>query len=207
MNGLFPKSELRLLQQKDAKAMDRWVRDHADALYTFIFYRACKDADLAADVVQETFAEALKKLKKYDPNRGSMLAWLTTLSKNKIKKALRARRKHVSYEQAWLEIDTCLLRAYERIATEPLPHEILETKETAELVQMTLANIPGNYKHVLAQYYHHQKTIKEIAASLEISDGAVKALLHRARKAFKEAFLKLTDSMGGREISIEVPHE
>jgi len=49
------------------------------------------------------------------------------------------------------------LRAFEQIATEPLPDELIEKAETAELVQMTLANIPANYKYVLKEYYYRLK--------------------------------------------------
>ncbi|MHC4758702.1 MAG: RNA polymerase sigma factor, partial [Planctomycetota bacterium] len=93
-------------------------------------------------------------------------------------------------------------QAYELIATEPLPDEILEREETAELVRMTLTNIPGNYKVVLTEHYYQQKALREIAVSMGVSEGAVKVMLHRARGAFKAAFLRLSKSLDNPEISI-----
>ena len=145
-------------------------------------------------VVQDTFVEGLRKIGSYDSQRGSMMVWLTYLCRNHIKKALRAKHKHVSYEQMWQEIDRGLLRAYELIATEPLPDEVLEKEETAELVRMTLANIPGNYRSVLTERYHQDKALKEMAVGMGISEGAVKAMLHRAREAFRVAFVRLVKS-------------
>ena len=78
----FSERDLRRLRQGDAHVIDRWVRAYADSLYTFVFYRVLKDPDLAAEVVQETFLRALRRIGDYDPQRGSALVWLTYLSKN-----------------------------------------------------------------------------------------------------------------------------
>ena len=201
MDVLFDQSDISRLRARDAEAVKKWFHAYSDTLYTFVYYRAGRDPDIAAEVVQETFVQALRKIADYDSQRGSMLVWLTYLCKNHIKKALRAKYRHISYEQVWQEIDRCLLRAYELIATEPLPDEILEKKETAELVRMTLANIPGNYKVVLTEHYYEQKALREIAVSMDVSEGAVKVMLHRARKAFKVAFLRVLKSFDNPEIS------
>jgi len=201
MDILFDERDLQGLQIRDAKAVEKWFRTYADSLYTFIYYRVEKNSDVAAEVVQETFVQALRKIEKYDSRRGSMLVWLTYLCKNNIKKALRTRRRHITYEQTWQEIDRYLLRSYELIATEPLPDEILEKQETKELVQMTLANIPANYKLVLTEHYYQQKALREIAVSMGVSEAAVKVMLHRARNAFRAAFLRLLKSFDNPEIS------
>lgn len=202
MDILFDERDLQRLLTGDVEVVEKWFRTYSDTLYTFAYYRVGKDTDAAAEVVQETFVQALRKIENYDSQRGSMLVWLTYLCKNNIKKALRARRRHTSYEQMWQEIDVCLLRAYELIASEPLPVEILERQETAELVRMTLANIPGNYKLVLTEHYWQRKALKEIAISMGVSEGAVKTMLHRARQAFKVTFLKLTKSLSAPEAGI-----
>ncbi|MHC4739992.1 MAG: RNA polymerase sigma factor [Planctomycetota bacterium] len=201
MELLFEQSDLQKLLTRDTEAVKKWFHAYSDTLYTFVYYRVGKDSDIAAEVVQETFLQALRKIANYDWQRGSMLVWLTYLSKNNIKKELRAKHRHISYEQVWQEIDQFLMQAYELIATEPLPGEILEREETAEIVRMTLSNIPGNYKVVLTEYYYQQKAVREIAVSMGVSEGAVKVMLHRAREAFKAAFLRLLKSIDNPEIS------
>ncbi len=201
MDVLFDQIDIARLRIRDTEAVRKWFHAYSDALYTFVYYRVGKDSDTAADVVQETFLQGLRKIANYDSQRGSMLVWLSYLCKNNIKKALRAKYRHKSYEQVWQEIDQCLLQAYELIATEPLSDEILEREETAELVRMTLANIPGNYKLVLTEHYYQQKALREIAVSMGVSEGAVKVMLHRARDAFRVAFLRLLKSFDNPETS------
>jgi len=194
MDTLFGKRQLRRLARGNTQAIEQWFHAYSDTLYTFIFYRVGRDNQLAADVVQETFLKALRDMQKYDPKRGSMFAWLTLLSKNCIKRTLRERGREISYDRIWQDIDSGLLTAFEQIATEPLPDEVIERAETAQLVQMTLANIPANYKDVLKQYYYQLKPPKEIALAVGVSEGAIKTMLYRARQAFKAAFLRLEKS-------------
>jgi len=200
MDGIFDKRQLARLTRRRPKAVERWFRAYADTLYTFVYYRTGRDADLAADIVQETFAGAIGQIEKFDSKKGSMYAWLTYLSKNHIAKALRIKGRHVSYEQSRQSGDSGLRQCFELIATEPLPDEIIEQKETAELVQVTLANIPPNYREVLTEYYYEKKALKEIAGTENVSEGAVKALLYRARQAFREAFLRLGKTVNGAKL-------
>lgn len=184
-------SDIESLKARQPEAVRGWFLDYADIIYTFVFYRVGKDAELAADVVQETFLSALNKLGRYDPDRGTMFTWLTYISKNHIKKALKERNKYAKYSGLWDKIDGRLLALYKQIATAPLPEEILQKQETVELVHMTLSNIPGNYRQVLQQHYFRKQSLREIAEINQISEAAVKSLLHRARVAFKTTFLEL----------------
>jgi len=200
MDTLFDKKQLRQLLRNDPKAIEHWFYTYSDSLYTFVFYRVGKDSRFAADIVQETFLKALRDMQKYDLNRGGMFAWLTLLGKNCIKQAFREKGREISYDRIWRDTDSGLLTALGQIATEPLPDEVIEKAETAQLVQMTIANIPANYKHVLKQYYYQLKPPKEIALAMGVSEGDIKTMLHRARQAFKIAFLKLEKSFDNPDI-------
>jgi len=194
MDRTFDKKMLRLLKHGDCAAVEQWFEGYCDPLYTFVYYRVGRDGEIAGDVVQETFVRAMRQIDKFEPKRGTMFAWLTYISRNCIKKALREKGRASAVGQLWAQIDSELLHAYRCIATEPLPEEVVERQETAELVQMTLANIPANYKEMLTEYYYRLRPLREIAAANSVSEGAIKAMLYRARRAFKAAFLKLADS-------------
>jgi RNA polymerase sigma factor (sigma-70 family) len=201
MNEQFGKRELRLLQRGDRDTIERWFDAYSDTLYTFIFYRVGKSHSKAVDVVQETLLTALRQIEQYDPEHGSMFVWLAQLSEDHIKKSMGSESRQVPLKKMWAKIEESLLNAYRKIGTEPLPDELIERQETAELVQTTLANIPADYRDVLKEYYYGLKPLKEIADSAEASEADIEATLYSARKVFKVAFLKLCSGFDDAEIA------
>jgi RNA polymerase sigma-70 factor (ECF subfamily) len=124
-----------------------------------------------------------------------MLTWLTLLSRNCIRRALRQRRRYRTDGEAWERIDERLAAAFRQIEASPLPDEVLEKQETAELVQMALSNLPDGYRKALTLHYCEQRSLQEIASARGSTEGAVKSLLHRARLAFRSAFVAITESL------------
>lgn len=186
--------DIELLRSHDPQAIERWFLEYVDKLYTYVFYRVSGNAELADDIVQETFLLALQKIKNFNPQRGTMLVWLTYLSKNCIKKNLRENNKYKSYSEFWNKIDKGLLTAYKQLATAPLPPEILEHAETVKLVHMTMSSIPGNYQQALTLHYFKGHSLREISRLRQISEGAARILLYRARKAFEITFINLASA-------------
>ena len=186
--------DLALLHKRDPQAVQAWFLEYADRLYTFVFYRVNKDQDLAIDIVQELFLHALQKITQFDQQRGSMYSWLTFLSRNIIKKSLRQNNRHHSLSQLWDGIDEQLLAAYQQIESAPLPPQVLEKKETKELIHLTLCNLPENYQRILHQRYFTDIPIRKIAQLSQASESTVRSLLYRARLAFKKSFLVFADS-------------
>ncbi|MDP6355151.1 MAG: sigma-70 family RNA polymerase sigma factor [Planctomycetota bacterium] len=179
------------IAEGDEEALAEWFNSHADALYAFIYYRVGNDPDLAADATQATFARALERLGDYDPERGEMTAWLRSLSRNVIRDTLAAHRKTIQLQLVWERIDESLRAVYERIDREQLPEAVLEREETRGLVGMALANLPLQYRAVLEAKYMNGHSLAAIAEMRQATIDSVKALLRRARAAFKETFLTL----------------
>jgi len=178
------------MRRRDADALARWFNRYADGVYGFAFYRVGRDADLAAEVTQETFTRALQKLDDFDPERGAMIAWLCMLSRNCIRDALR-HRGHLPLAALWDSIDSSLQRIYADLDRSPLGPEVVEARETRNLVGMTLANLPETYRTVLQAKYVDEKSLKQIAEERAVTTDAIKGLLKRARKAFKQTFATL----------------
>ena len=175
----------------DADAIGRLYDQHVDGLYAFVFYRVGRDADLAEDVVQATFARALDGAADFDPSRGSFGSWLTTLSRNVIRDHLRAHRRTDEVADRWERIDASLAQLYDALEQTELPGDVLARAETRDLVHMTIAHLPAPYRTALTGKYVDGKSLDELAHELELSVDAVKSLLARARRAFKETFTTL----------------
>jgi RNA polymerase sigma-70 factor (ECF subfamily) len=178
------------MRQGDREALAEWFARHADGVYGFAYYRVGRDADLAAEVTQETFARAMERLGKFDAARGPMIAWLRTLSRNCIRDALGARGRE-GQAAMWDSLDGSLQRIYDELDRAPLASDLLEAQETRDLVGSALTQLPEPYRRVLKAKYIDERSLEQIAGDQAVTVDAVKGLLKRARKAFKETFAAL----------------
>lgn len=176
----------------DRAAIERFYDAHVDGLYAFVFYRVGRDAALAEDVVQETFAKALARTTDYDAARGSPASWLAVLSRNVIRDHLREHRRADQLLETWERIDATLAQTFAAMAERPLPGEVLERAETRDLVHMAIANLPEQYRSALTRKYVDGESLETLAGELGISIDATKSLLARARRAFRDTFAALS---------------
>lgn len=184
------KELIRRMRRGDTDALEEWFGLNADGLYAFIYFRVGKNADLASEITQETFANALEQLNKFDPDRGPMLSWLCTLSRNCIRKTLRDNGRNVSIA-LWDAIDQSLHRVYEQIDDGLIAPDLLEAKETRELVSLVLTQLPPDYREILEAKYMKELSLQDIAASQGRSVDSVKGRIKRARVAFRQTFATL----------------
>jgi RNA polymerase sigma-70 factor (ECF subfamily) len=189
-------ARLELASTGDEAALEGLYEAHVDGLYAFVFYRVGRDPSLAEDVVQETFIQALAQASRFDPSRGSLRAWLCSSSRNVVRKHLRAHRRSDELQQTWDRIDATLGQVFAALESSPLSDEVLARDETRDLVNMTIANLPGDYRAALESKYIHGESLREIAGRLDVSEDAAKSLLARARRAFRETFLTLNTAFG-----------
>jgi len=189
-----PDAQLAAAARGDAGAVERFYDEHVDGLYAFVFYRVGRDAALAEDVVQETFAHAIERA-DYDPARGSVASWLCTLSRNVIRDNLRAHRRSDELADTWDRIDQSLAQVFAALAEQPLPGDVLERAETRDLVNMTIAHLPERYRTVLARKYVDGESLETVAEGLGLSVDAAKSLLARARRAFRDTFATLGQAL------------
>jgi RNA polymerase sigma factor (sigma-70 family) len=97
-------------------------------------------ADLAFDVVAETFARALEKRHQHDPERGPEIAWLLGIARNLLADAAARRRvdaaARVRLGMAPIALDDDALRAVEERASHDLAgalHALPEEQREAVL--------------------------------------------------------------------------
>ena len=135
-------------------------------------YGLVHDRELAADLAQDSFLKAYRAL----PRMGDDLRlapWLYRIAGNTAFSALRRRRLI-----RWLPL------LGDAIVVESADGHVAE----AEAVQRALAQLPAKYAAPLLLHSHEGRSCGEIAAILDISPGAVKTRLFRAREAFRAVY-------------------
>jgi RNA polymerase sigma-70 factor (ECF subfamily) len=158
------------------------------------------DPASVADIVQETFLAAARSAGHFNPRRGSLWVWLWTIAKRQVALHYRKREQRAALVQAqtwWTSLngqkDDWLQ------GEEKPPHEVLESRELAELVRHTLAELPAEYQVLLMAKYIDGAAVEQIADQVKHSRVAVRSKLARARKAFREVFTRLTHRASGRQ--------
>lgn len=140
----------------------------------------------ARDCVQETFLQAFRKIDTFE-ERSELGTWLHRICINAclMKLRKRARRNEALIDELMPEFDRndCRIEPAWHI---PSTHELLEQAETGRLVQASIAGLPDDYRIVLMLRDIEEYSTAEVAEMLEITDGAVKTRLHRARSALKK---------------------
>jgi RNA polymerase sigma-70 factor (ECF subfamily) len=138
----------------------------------------------AEDLTQEVFLTVYEHT-AYDPGRGSVGAFLTTMTRSRAIDRLRRRGRSVRLLRTWHE------------ATPPAPApftplERVSMQQCSERVRAALGALPDAERQVLELAYYKGLSQAEIAADLDTPLGTVKSRSRRALMALKEALGDLT---------------
>jgi RNA polymerase sigma-70 factor, ECF subfamily len=160
----------------DESAWEAWYHECYDGLHAYAVWRCGGLRDRADEVVQETWLTAVRRLRAFDPGRGSFAAWLRGIAANVLRNQLRRERRRRPPAPAPSANGT--------------PEDDLERRDRAERVTRALAALPERYEAVLRAKYLEGQAVAEIAAGWGETPKAVESLLTRAREAFRAAFLE-----------------
>jgi len=154
-----------------AVAFDRLYERHSAYVYNTCLGILGNPED-ARDATQDTFVQLYRSLPKFR-GQSRLSTWLYRIAVNKCMDALRSRPK-------WESADSLeLVRNADRPAAEHLQEEH---------VRQTILKLRSDFRAVLVLYYFQQLSYAEIAESLGYSMDQVRIRLHRARKAFRQAY-------------------
>lgn len=185
----------RRILEGEAGAAAELLDAHLTPIYQFVHFRVGRDRALVEDVVQETFLAALQSLANWD-ERSSLHGWLVGIAKNKVREARRKNRP-IPLEDVLADSDVEIDAILADVAREPLPDEVLERRETQDLVGAALSSLPDDYQRALLAKYVEGRSTADIARSSGRTEKAAESLLSRSRAAFARVFELLAKKRGG----------
>lgn len=189
-----PRGLVERVGRGEPEALRELYEQTVDGLYAFVFFRVGKDKSAAEDIVQETFVLAMGRLGDFDPARGSFGAWLCQLSRNLARAHLTAQRRTEELDM-WDRVDRAMMEAFAGMERDALVDEVLERHETRDLVHLAMSSLPDLYRRALEQKYVDERSLTEMATERGVSEDAVKSLLARARRAFRETFQAMGEAL------------
>jgi len=144
----------------------------------FKFLRNTADAE---DAVQDAVFAAYKHLGDFR-GHSQMTTWLHAIVANCARMRLRKQRRHlhVSLDS---QVDEEQENSFAEILVDdrPSPEEECHKSELNDRLAKLIANLPPSLRRTYQLHHVHQLSIREIASTLGVPDGTVKARLARAR--------------------------
>lgn len=142
------------------------------------------DAD---DLAQETLLEAWRSLGKLRDADG-LDAWLAAIARNICLRSMRAQGRYVAQVSLSApESDVNQTPLEERVADERDYFADLERDDLIMLLERALALLPDETRQALVETYIHERSSREVAARLGISEGNLRIRLMRGRAALRGA--------------------
>lgn len=145
------------------------------------------DREDAEDLTQEIFLNAWLSLAKFRGS-SSFSTWLHRIAVNACLNHTR-KNKGTILDRISSFLGTEAVLTSEIPLTEDNPEEIIINKEHKEWVQRALGSLPENQRSAIVLSKYEDLPQKEIAEILNITEGAVEALIQRAKKNLREKLL------------------
>ena len=161
---------------------DGLYRDHAQSIY-YLALRLLGDPLQAEDATQDVFLKAYAKFSTFR-GESEVRTWLYRITLNHC--------SHLRLRWSVRNIQTTLDESdFDQLpgpAEDPLRH--VETKELGERIQRTLLTLPEDYRVLLLLVADQNLSYEQIGTLTQQTADAVRGKLHRARRAFTQAFAK-----------------
>ena len=170
----------RALETGDPTAYNELMKLYRDPLY-FMLYEKVGDQELAKDLTIESLGKAFKKLHLYVPNY-VFSTWLFTVARNHCIDYLRKNKlPTVSIGKMMLDEDGKRTN-FDLISDMLNPEQEMEKKQRIAILRQIVDQLKPKYRALVKLRYFKEMTYDEIATTLDIPIGTVKAQLHRSRE-------------------------
>ena len=165
----------------DPVAFRRWYDDAVVRVYRYLYGRCGGDSDLAEDITQQTFVQAVRHRQSYD-GRADPVTWLCSIARNRLVDHYR-------------EIDR-QQRRHLRLVVREIPVAGAGTPASVddrEAVISALRDLPALQRAALVLRFVDGLSVREVADALGRSEDATESLIRRAKDAFRAAYPEASD--------------
>jgi RNA polymerase sigma-70 factor (ECF subfamily) len=140
----------------------------------------------AEDLVQETFAQALKSFDRYEMGTNCR-AWLCKIMFYKRSQWIRANSRFCQFDENESQFPVV---AYSSM----LPPDFMSEK-----LSLALFSLPEKFRQIVWLYEVEEFSYREIAARLDVPVGTVMSRLHRGREMLRVNFKRFADKKNAQK--------
>jgi RNA polymerase sigma-70 factor, ECF subfamily len=165
-------------QEYDAAAFDRLYETYAHSIFRYLYHRL-GDREVAEDLTGEVFLRLMENIGNFRvgprDQKAIFSGWLYRIAHNLMIDYLRRQAKHTE-----MTPDT-------PSTSEDHPTRVMERGLSAERVRTAMHHLTQDQKDVVILRFFEELSNAEVAKIMGRTEGAVKALQHRALAALHRA--------------------
>lgn len=170
---------VRAVVDRDEAALTA-LYDHTSPRIYALAWRITQDAQLAEEVVEDTYWQVWRQAPRFDAERGCVLAWLLAMARSRAIDALRRdqrfRHEHLDEEEAGQDGE---------VPAVPLPQDLLESTRGSQRLHQALARLDPGPRQLIALAFFRGLTHEEIASQTALPLGTIKSQIRRALAGLK----------------------
>ena len=156
-------------------------------IYRFAL-RMCDSESIAQDVTHDVFLALMRDGEQYDPARGTLVAYLYGIARNRVFQLLKRERNFVSMDE---DAEEFMWTEAAIAPDDPLVE--LSRNETIEAVRQAIMALPAHYREVVLLCNLHELSYEQAASVIGCAVGTVRSRLHRARLLLLEKLRGLNE--------------
>ena len=157
-----------------------WYDEALPRVYRYLLTR-CGDQELAEEVTQEAFVEAIRSRRKFQ-GRSDPVTWVIAIGRNRLVDHIRHDRRSAARHLRLVD------------SRRDLESSAWRESDDREAIQQALGTLLPDQRLALTLRYLDQMPVGEIASLLQRSESATESVLSRAREAFRHAYEGQTDA-------------
>jgi len=163
------------IQSGSQKAQTKLINYFWDDVFSFVLKKV-QDRTIADELTVAVFAKILTKLNLYDENF-QFKTWILTIAQNSVIDYWRKKSREEVFTDDFKDVKNQF---------EKSPEELLISKQQQQHIVSTIASMDAQYRKIIELRFFEEKSIKEIAETLNISVANTKVRIMRAKKILAE---------------------
>jgi RNA polymerase sigma-70 factor, ECF subfamily len=160
-----------IARRGDRAAFAKLFRRYAPKVKAHLLARGA-GAGAADELTQEVMLIVWRKAGLFDPTRGSVAAWLYTISRNALFNATRGDRRRKE--------ESAMESVFPEAAAPPTSEQALLAAEEGRALSASLAQLPPEQREILEGAYWRGQTLQECAEERQLPLGTVKTRVRLA---------------------------
>ena len=179
----------------DMGAFEALYQRYQAGIYTFLRGQV-REAELAADLTQQTFVRAWESLPGLrDP--GAFQSWLHRIALNLVRDEAKSGRARLEVVATDLADERSGAPPREAVARNPGPEELALSSELRDRVWQALGSVPAEQRAALVMHHMTGMSVAEIAKAMRVRPGTVMSRLARGREALRKLLGSYVEAQNG----------